>query len=120
MNIFKTKQLTDRQFAQINQLWNEEFPVKLADRFPILLEGVENYSHYLVEDAQQQVMAWAVDFEKDQQVRFSIIVAAKHQGKGIGALLINQLNPDYALDFAMKPRHTKSLHLQTPIKKIGS
>jgi GNAT superfamily N-acetyltransferase len=91
MNIFKTRQLTDKQFAQINQLWNDEFPVKLANRFPILLEGVENYSHYLVEDAQQQVMAWAVDFEKDQQVRFSIIVAKKHQGKGLGGLLIDRL-----------------------------
>ncbi|OYU85396.1 MAG: hypothetical protein CFE24_01540 [Flavobacterium sp. BFFFF2] len=26
-------------------------------------------------------------------------------------------NPDYALDFVMKPKLTKSLHLQTPIKK---
>ncbi|OYU85329.1 MAG: hypothetical protein CFE24_02165 [Flavobacterium sp. BFFFF2] len=26
-------------------------------------------------------------------------------------------NPDYALDFVMKPTLTKSLHLQTPIKK---
>ncbi|OYU84087.1 MAG: hypothetical protein CFE24_08085 [Flavobacterium sp. BFFFF2] len=31
--------------------------------------------------------------------------------------LINSLNPDYAIDFVMKPTLTKSLHLQTPIKK---
>lgn len=91
MNIQQTKQLTDIQFQQINQLWNDEYPVTLKDRFGLLLDGVENYTHYLIEDAQKNIIAWAVGFEKDNEIRFSIIVDAQQQGKGLGQLLINRL-----------------------------
>lgn len=94
MNIQQTKQLTEQQFQQINQLWNNEYPVTLKDRFGLLLEGVENYTHYLIEDEQKTVVAWAVDFEKDNEIRFSIIVDSKQQGKGLGRLLINRLKEE--------------------------
>ncbi|MES2560179.1 MAG: GNAT family N-acetyltransferase [Bacteroidota bacterium] len=76
-------------------MWNEEYPVKLKDRFPLLLEGVVNYNHYLIEDEEYNVLAWAVIFEKEQQIRFSIIVAAAHMGKGLGGLLIDTIKRDY-------------------------
>ncbi|MFZ4798020.1 MAG: GNAT family N-acetyltransferase [Bacteroidia bacterium] len=91
IEIIKTKQLTSHQFSQINQLWNNEYPLKLKDRFPILLDGVENFNHYLIEDAKKNVIAWAVDFEKENQIRFSIIVAFCHQEKGFGGMLIEKL-----------------------------
>ncbi len=94
MEIIKTKKLTDSQFQQINQLWNDEYPVKLKDRFGLLLEGATNYSHYLVEDANNNILAWAVDFEKDHEIRFSIIVHRNQQGKGLGKLLIERLKKD--------------------------
>ncbi|MCX6185942.1 MAG: hypothetical protein NTU43_02955 [Bacteroidetes bacterium] len=76
MKIIKTTQLTKHQLAQINQLWNDEYPIKLKDRFPILLDGIDRYNHYFIEDKQQDIIAWAVDFEKEKQVRFSIIVSS--------------------------------------------
>lgn len=94
MEIIKIKHLTDVQFQQINQLWNEEYPLKLKNRFPILLEGIENYHHYLIEDGHKNVLAWAVEFEKDDEIRFSIIVSQEQQGKGFGGMLINRLKED--------------------------
>ncbi|MBL0342953.1 MAG: GNAT family N-acetyltransferase [Bacteroidetes bacterium] len=95
MEILKTQQLTAAsQFEQINQLWNEEFPVNLNNRFGILLDGATNFNHYLVEATPHNVAAWAVDFEKDNEIRFSLIVAGKHQGKGIGTALLQRLKND--------------------------
>ncbi len=97
MKIIKTKILTNKQGEQINALWNDEYPIKLKDRFPVLLDGVENYSHYIIEDDKQNVLAWAVDFEKENEIRFSIIVASKHKGKGLGSMLLENLKKENKL-----------------------
>lgn len=93
MEIIKTKTISESQFQQINQLWNEEYPIKLKDRFNLLLEGVEKYNHYIIEE-NSRVLAWAVDFEKDNETRFSLIVSKENQGKGLGSLLIDRLKKD--------------------------
>jgi hypothetical protein len=64
MHIIKTNNLTTLQAAQINQLWNNEYPLKLKDRFPILLDEADWFNHYIVLNEEQNVIAWAVDFEK--------------------------------------------------------
>lgn len=91
MNIVRTRIISTTQFSCIHKLWNEEYPITLRDRFPLLLEGVVNYHHYIIEDTDQKVIAWAVDFEKESQIRFSIIVASAHKGKGLGTQLIECL-----------------------------
>ena len=55
MEIIKTKNINSVQFQQIDQMWNDEYPIKLKDRFGILLEGVENYNHYLIEQNNNDV-----------------------------------------------------------------
>ncbi len=94
MEVTRTKHLTDNQFQQIDKLWDEEYPLKLKGRFGIMLDGVENFSHYLIEDETNHILAWAVEFQKDQEIRFSIVVHSQHQGKGLGKVLINQLKAD--------------------------
>jgi len=94
MEIKKTKYLTEKQSQQINNLWNEEYPVNLKDRFKHLLDGVKNYNHYLIEDDQENTLAWAVEFEKDNEIRFSIIVNNKEQRKGYGNSLLSRLKHD--------------------------
>ncbi|MFM7015761.1 MAG: GNAT family N-acetyltransferase [Bacteroidota bacterium] len=91
MHLIKTKSLNENQFNQINELWNMEYPENLKGRFPVLLDGVINYNHYLFEDENNQVMAWAVDFEKENEIRFSIIVAELFQSRGLGSQLMNCL-----------------------------
>ena len=93
MEIIKTKIISETQFEQISQMWNAEFPVVLKDRFSKLLENVENYHHYFIE-IENQILAWAADFEKDSELRFSIIVRDDQQGKGFGTLLVNRLKRD--------------------------
>lgn len=93
MEISKTKKLNDEQFQQINQMWNDEYPIKLKDRFGLLLDGVENYNHYLIEQ-NNRIIAWAVDFEKESETRFSIIVNHENKGKGIGSTLLKRLKRD--------------------------
>ncbi len=91
MKIIKTIFLSDVQSEQINSLWNSEYPLKLKDRFPILLEGTTWHNHYLIEDSNRLIVAWAVMFEHNNQIRFSIIVSQDHQGKGLGKLLLDHL-----------------------------
>jgi GNAT superfamily N-acetyltransferase len=91
MEIIRTKYLTGIQIESINRLWNEEYPINLKDKFINLLDGVENFNHYLIEDDDKNMLAWAVDFEKDFETRFSLIVKNKEQGKGLGKLLVAML-----------------------------
>ena len=91
MEIIKTKSLSLIQRDQINALWNSEYPVKLRDRFSILLEESTWHNHFLIEDSKRLIIAWAVMFEQSQQIRFSIIVSKDHQGKGLGKTLLDQM-----------------------------
>jgi len=108
MKIIKTKNINQYQFQQINQLWNEEYPIKLKDRFNLLLDGVDNFNHYLIEE-NNQIIAWAVDFEKENETRFSIIVSKKNQGKGIGGLLIDRLKRDLGVFYGWVIDHSNDL-----------
>ena len=94
MEIIKTKVLTQHQCEQLNSLWNSEYPTSLKDRFGILLDGVEHFLHYIIEE-KAQILAWAVAFEKEDEIRFSIIVNPGQQGKGLGKRLIDSLKEDY-------------------------
>ena len=91
MEIIKTIFLSDVQSEQINSLWNSEYPLKLKDRFPILLEGTTWHNHFLIEDSNHVVIAWAVMFEHSNQIRFSIIVSKEYQEKGLGKILLDHL-----------------------------
>jgi len=120
VKIIKTKILSHQQEEQINSLWNEEYPVKLANRFGLLLEGVERYNHYIVEDEKQNIIAWAVDFEKENEVRFSIIVRADQKGRGIGGLLIEKLKNENADFYGWVIDHNNDMkrngeYYQTPM-----
>jgi hypothetical protein len=99
VEITKTKTLTDSQFQQINRLWNEAYPENFKDRFGLLLDGVLNYNHYLIEGKNNTVLAWAVDFKKDNEVRFSIIVTESQKGKGFGGQLMNRLKNEHDVFF---------------------
>lgn len=109
MKVIKTKILSPKQEEQIDALWNEEYPIKLANRFKLLLEGVENYNHYVIEDEEKNVKAWAVDFEKENEIRFSIIVRSGEKGKGLGACLIDKLKLENEEFFGWVIDHNKDL-----------
>ena len=95
MKIIRTLYLDDSRYKQINHLWNEEYPAKLKNRLPLLLNGKENFQHYFIEDENKKVMAWAMVFEKDRETRFSIVTHQNHQGKGLGSKLVEELKKDF-------------------------
>lgn len=120
MDLTITQKLTSKQFEQINLLWNKEYPIKLMDRFPILLEGIDQFAHYLIEDDDKNILAWAVIFFKENENRFSIIVDSKYKRKGLGKELIERLKNDYEEFYGWVIDHNNDIKLngkyyQTPL-----
>lgn len=118
--IIQTKILSANQFSQINQMWNDAYPMQLKDRFPILLDEIQNFNHYIIEDAKYNIMAWAVVFEKENEIRFSIIVNAQYKGKGLGSLLVEKLKAENDLLYGWVIDHNNDLksngeHYQAPL-----
>jgi GNAT superfamily N-acetyltransferase len=111
IKITKTKILSENYFLQINHLWNNEFPIALNERFPLLLNGIENYNHYFIENSDHLIIAWSVVFEKDNEKRFSIIVDSKYKSKGLGTLLINKLKSEYDLLFGWVIDHNDDMKI---------
>lgn len=94
MELSKYTSLTNSQLHQVNELWNNEFPTNLNGRFNLFIKEAKNFTHYLIEDDKSKIAAWAASFEKDDELRFTIIVDKKQQGKGYGSTLINCLKAD--------------------------
>jgi predicted GNAT family N-acyltransferase len=95
--IIKTKELSLNQVEQINQAWNDEYPIKLNNRFRILLNDAKSYMHYIIENEKQEIIAWGVMFEKEDEHRFSILVVKKYQGQELGNQLIDSFKKDYPI-----------------------
>ncbi len=89
--IIIANKITTDQFNQINNLWNQEYPKNLNNRFGKLLDGINTYEHHLSVNDTNEIIAWAVVFLRDEEFWFSILVHSKHQGKGYGKMLINSL-----------------------------
>lgn len=91
MQLINTATLSDNQIQQINVLWNQEYPKNLINRFSILLGDATNYQHFLLENEAQQVLGWAVLFDKENETRFSIIVGEASKRMGLGSRLMDAL-----------------------------
>ena len=89
--MISTTHLSKKHHAQINTLWDEEYPTTLAGRFSVLLNDASIFKHFIILDLNQNVRAWAVYFQKDEEIRFSILVDRNHQGKGYGMQLIDAM-----------------------------
>lgn len=94
MEIQKNVQLSPTQISQLSELWNQEYPTNLNDRFGVLLDESSNLRHYIITNSNGDIDAWAILFEKDDETRFSIIVNKEHQGRGLGKALIRALQED--------------------------
>jgi len=111
VEIVKTKILNDKQYRQIDQLWNEEYPENFKGRFRLLLDGINDYNHYIIEDKNHNVVAWAADFKKDKEVRFSILVRENQKGQGLGSQLMNRLKQEHNFFFGWVIDHDNDIKL---------
>lgn len=91
MQFITSTTLSAKQMQQIDVLWNQEYPKNLQNRFALLVADASNYRHFIVTNDEAETVAWAVLFDKENETRFSIIVAHTHKEKGLGSQLIKAL-----------------------------
>ncbi len=94
MIIHQTGFLSAKQFSEINALWNEEYPLQLKDRLALLLEDNTKTMHFYLLNEFEHIIAWSVLFEKEQDLRFSILVSRKHQKQGLGSALLTEMKKE--------------------------
>lgn len=95
MKISFTYQLNQEQKKQILQLWNNEYPEKLAyksmDGFENYLEKLSEVKHVLLTDNDEKIHGWAITFIRDSETWFAIILSENLHGKGWGRKVLNEL-----------------------------
>lgn len=95
MKITNTHQLNQEQKEQILQLWNNEYPEKLAyksiDGFENYLEKLNEVNHFLLMNDDEKIQGWAITFEREGDTWFAIILSENLHGKGWGTKVLNEL-----------------------------
>ena len=95
MKITNTHQLSQEQKEQILQLWNNEYPEKLAyksiDGFENYLEKLNDVNHFLLMNDDEKIQGWAITFERENETWFAIILSENLHGKGWGTKVLNEL-----------------------------
>ena len=94
MKIHRSATLSAKHDAEINALWNTEYPQKLTDRFALLLVDTKLVIHFYVLNQQDEIIAWSVLFEKENDLRFSIIVSSNYKQKGLGSALLTEMKKE--------------------------
>lgn len=89
-SIIQTNELNPTQHAQIDALWDAEYPVNLNGRLDILLGQNSNYEHFIIE-VEGNVIGWSVLFDNEGERRFSIIVDPAFKGMGLGKKLLDSM-----------------------------
>lgn len=95
MNIIEQTELSAEQKSRIVEMWNAEYPLSLAygevSEFDDYLDNLGEKKHFLMLDAANEIVGWAMVFERENAKWFAIIIDGKLQGKGFGVKLIDAL-----------------------------
>lgn len=94
MKITTNNRLDLEQKRQILQLWNNEYPEKLAyknlEGFENYLEKLHNVNHFLLTD-NEKIHGWVITFMRDSEIWFAIILSGNIHGEGWGTKMLNEL-----------------------------
>ncbi|MEX0316103.1 MAG: GNAT family N-acetyltransferase [Allomuricauda sp.] len=92
MKFIKRSSLTSSEKLQVLDLWNNEYPEKLAYNstvaFNTYLEKLQDPSHILLIDEDKKIKGWYFDFIRDNEKWFAIILDSQIHGKGIGSKML--------------------------------
>jgi len=95
MKITTTHQLNLVQKEQVLQLWNNEYPEKLAYKnmagFESYLEKLNEVKHFLLANNDEKIQGWAITFKRENETWFAIILSENLHGKGWGTKVLNEL-----------------------------
>lgn len=84
--------LSNEEKLQILALWNKEYPEKLSynsvTEFENYLNNLAQQSHILLVDQNHIIKGWYVDFIRDNEKWFAIILDNSLHGKGWGSKLL--------------------------------
>ena len=84
--------LSDSEKLEILELWNNEYPEKLAykskDEFDQYLKNLAEQSHILLIDTDKKIKGWYVDFNRDNKKWFALILNSNIQGRGFGTKIL--------------------------------
>ncbi len=98
MQYQETSSLNHSQKIQISELWNREYPVNIRHQqlsdFEAYLGKLHDSQHRILLDQSGLVCAWLVDFIREGQPWFAMLVAAEHQRKGLGKRLLREAMKD--------------------------
>ncbi len=92
MNFKSTEILNPTEKIQILNLWNKEYPfnIQLSDLSELesYLANLKDKRYILVQSSDGEVIAWYMDFIRDEERWFAMIVGGRFQGKGLGGKLL--------------------------------
>lgn len=95
MKIVSKSDLDKQEKEFICQLWNAEYPEKLAYQsvaeFETYLNNLSDKKHYLLQDESDEIQGWAITFTRENEKWFAIIINSKIQNQGFGKQLLNHL-----------------------------
>ena len=95
MKIVRQTELNDKQKEKILELWNNEYPKKLAYNsvadFEKYLNKLTDQNHYLLVDENEKINGWATTFIRENEKWFAIIISEKLHGKCFGTKMLNEL-----------------------------
>jgi hypothetical protein len=95
MKLIEKKSLNEDQKIRITEIWNNEYPITLAfsdsSGFDNYLSALSQTDHYILEDEEHKIMAWACKFTRENEKWLVIILDEKIHGKGHGTEILNVL-----------------------------
>lgn len=95
MQIESTSFLTLFRKEQIRALWNKEYPQSLhhgsTKNFEGYLATLDDANHYLLTDADEEIMAWLVCFTREGERWFAMILDASIHCQGWGSKLLQEV-----------------------------
>jgi len=95
MILNKTMFLNRQEKQAILKLWNQEYPKNLKyskmEDFDSYLLNLENPQHVLVKDDQNKIWGWYVEFKREHEVWFAMILDSSIQGKGVGSQILEKV-----------------------------
>jgi GNAT superfamily N-acetyltransferase len=95
LQIYRTVHLDKGARQQLLQLWNAEYPAKLAYNSLLEFEGyLEELScptHFLLTNDSTLIHGWAFTFEREDRKWFGVILSGAVQGQGWGRKMLEAL-----------------------------
>lgn len=94
MRIVNKTSLSIDDKQTILDLWNQEYPRDLRldslDAFDKYLEALSNCNHVLLVNENEKIEGWLMDFDRDMERWFVMILSHLIHGEGYGSQLLNE------------------------------